>query len=167
LIWVIYQVAWGPFIFIFLGFLVGSFFLDIDHLIFWLVVRPNLDESKLAQIAWKKWDFRSLIKLAETTHQHHTNLIFHHYFFQVIFTLISFYIFTSTSDIFTKSLVLAINLHLLVDEFIDFKRDPKHLQLWLFAREEKQLPINYLKYYLLLFLAINLVFIFILINSVL
>lgn len=165
LLWLFQKVVWYNYVFLFSGLLWGSFFLDIDHLIYWFYLEPNLDESHLAKTAWKKGDFRSLLKLLETTHSHHTSLIFHHYFFQIIITLISIFVFTSSSSIFAKAFLLAINLHLLTDEIKDFYRDPSHLKLWLFARENKQLPTDSLKYYLLTFLVINLFFIVFLISS--
>jgi len=165
LLWIFQKVVWYNFIFLFSGFLFGSFFLDIDHLVYWFYLEPNLEESRLAQIAWKKGDYRSLLKLLEATHTHHTNLIFHHYFFQIVITLISFFVFTSSSGVFPKSFLLAINIHLLVDEVVGFKSNPEHLKLWLFAREKKQLPTESVKYYLLTFIVINLLFTLFLFSS--
>ena len=164
-VWLFQKSVWYNFIFLLFGFVWGSFFLDIDHLIYWFYLEPNLDESRLAQSAWKKGDFKSLLKLLESTHNHHTNLIFHHYFFQIIITFISFFVFTSSSSIFIKAFLLAMNIHLLVDEFKDYQSDPEHLKFWLFAREKQQLPTDSLKYYLLIFLIINLLFTLFLISS--
>jgi len=165
LIWLLSHVVYYNFIFLFLGLLVGSLILDIDHLIFWFYLRPNLEESRLALMAWKKGDFRSLLKLLESTHLNHTNLIFHHYFFQVVMVIISFFVFTSSEFIFAKAFLLAVNIHLLFDEFNDFFQNPRHLQDWLFARENKQLPLNSLKPYLIFFTLISLVFTYLLISS--
>jgi len=165
LIWLIQKVTWFNFVFLFSGFLWGSFFLDLDHLVYWFYLEPNLEESLLAKIAWSKGDFSSLLKLLASTHQNHTNLIFHHYFFQIVLTIISFFVFTSSNGVFTKAFLLAINIHLLVDQIKDFQQDPEHLKLWLFAREKKQLPTESLKYYLLTFAILNLIFIFFLIFS--
>jgi hypothetical protein len=164
LIWFLSHTAYYNFIFLFSGLLIGSFFLDIDHLLFWFFLRPNLEESHLALIAWKKGDFRSLVKLLESTHQHHTNLIFHHYFFQVVLVLFSFFVFTSSNFVFAKAFLLAVNIHLLVDEINDFFQNPSHLQDWLFARENKQLPLKTLKPYLIIFSLISLIFTYLLIN---
>lgn len=163
--WLFQKTVWYNFVFLFFGLLWGSFLLDIDHLIFWFYLKPDLEESLLAKNAWKKGDFKSLIKLLESTHENHTNLIFHHYFFQIVLTFISLFVFTSSSSIFAKALLLAINIHLLVDEIKDFKHNPEHLKLWLFARENKQLPTDSLKYYILTFVVLNLIFTFILFSS--
>lgn len=163
--WLIAKNAWYQFIFLFLGLTFGSFFLDIDHLIYWLYLNPNIEESKLAQIAFKKRDFLSLTKLLEATHQKHTNLIFHHFFFQVVLTAISVFIFTSSNNIFAMGLMLALNVHLLVDEVTDYRRDPRHLQDWLFAREEKQLPLDLLPKYMAIFFITTFIFFILLLRS--
>lgn len=165
IIWIFSKVVWYQYIFLFFGLFWGSFFLDIDHLVYWFYLKPDLEESRLAQLAWKKGDYISILKLLEATHHLHTSLIFHHYFFQIVITLISFFVFTSSSGIFPKAFLLAINFHLLIDEIRDYKKDPEHLKLWLFARENKQLPTESLKYYLYTFIVINLLFTAFLISS--
>lgn len=164
-IWIIRQVSVFQFIYLFSGLAWGAFILDLDHLIYWFYLKPNLEESRLAQFAFKNRDFNSLIKLLESTHKTHTSLIFHHYFFQIILALISIFVFTSSSSVFAKSFLLAINIHLLVDQIYDYRHQPKHLQKWLFAREPHQLSLKYLPHYLLVFVTLTLGFVFLLINS--
>jgi len=165
LFWILNQVYFPQFIYLFFGFFWGSFILDTDHLIYWFFINPNIEESKLAQFAFKKKDFTSLLRLLESTHKGHTSLIFHHYFFQAILALFSFFIFTSSNNVFVMAFILAINVHLLVDQITDYQKDPKHLQNWLFAREKKQLPVTSLKYYLGTFTLLTLLFFFFLIRS--
>lgn len=164
-VWFFYKVSYFNFIFLFFGLLLGSFFLDFDHLIYWLYLNPNIEESRLAQIAFKKYDFRSLLKLLEFTHQKHINLIFHHFFFQVVMALISVFVFTSSDSPFAMAFLLALNIHLLVDEINDYRLDPGHLQDWLFARETKQLPRRYLIHYILIFVFLTVVFTLLLLKS--
>jgi hypothetical protein len=151
--------------YLFAGLLLGSFVLDTDHIIYWYMLRPNLEESRLAQAAIRKYDFKSALGLLESTHKGHNNMVFHHYFFQVILSLTTFFVFTSSTSIFTKSFLLALNIHLLIDEINDFYFDKKLLQKWLFAREAKQLSVKSLKYYILTFVGLVLVFLFLLLNS--
>jgi hypothetical protein len=165
LYWLIAKNAWYQFIFLFLGLSVGSFMLDVDHLLYWLYLNPNVEESRLAQIAFKKHDFISLIKLLEATHHKHTNLIFHHFFFQVVLAAISVFVFTSSGNVFVMSLMLALNIHLLVDEIVDYRRNREHLQDWLFAREQKQLPLSFLPKYIGFFIVTTLIFFFLLLKS--
>lgn len=150
-VWIFTKTNYLNYIYLLTGLGLGSYILDIDHLIFWLFLQPNLEESRLAQLAWKKGDWRSLIKLLKITEHQHLSLIFHHYFFQVVLTIFSFFVFTSTSSIFIKAMLLAINFHLLIDEILSYKSNPKLLQQWLFARESKQFALASLKYYLYFF----------------
>jgi hypothetical protein len=163
--WLFNQVVYYEFIYLFLAFCLGAFFLDTDHLIYWLYLQPNLEESRLAQAAIKNKDYKSILKLLEITHKNHVSLIFHHYFFQIVLILVSFFVFTSSSSVFTMAFLLALNIHLLVDEFVDFSRDPGHLQSWLFAREKKQLTAKSLQYYLFIFVGLTALFAIFLINS--
>ncbi len=164
-IWIFNRVAWYQFFFLFLGLFIGSVFIEVDHLIYWFFLHPELEESQLALTAWKKKDFKSLFKLFQSTHHQHTSLIFHHYFFQIILTLISFFIFTSTPNIFIKAFTLATGLHLLLKEYYDYRENPEFLKSWLFAREKKQLPTSSLQYYLYIFATFNLLFTLLLIFS--
>jgi len=152
-------------LYLFLGIFFGTIILDADHLIFWYFLKPNIDESRLARTTIKNFDIKSLIKLIIASHSTHHNLIFHHYFFQSILVLFTFFIFTSTSNLFVLSLVFSLNLHLLIDEYVDFFINPKILQKWLFAREEKQLPVKFLNRYLTFFSIFLIIFIILLFYS--
>jgi hypothetical protein len=166
-IWIINQVPFLSFVQLALGLLIGAFFLDIDHIIYWLYINPNTEESRLAQIALKKRDFDSIIKLIWSTQRDHINLIFHHFFFQVVLVLISVFVFTSTSNTLAMAFLISLNIHLLVDQYEDYQQNPTHLQQWLFARESKQLPITYLGHYLGVFVILTLLLLLLLINSAL
>lgn len=163
--WIFKHAGVLSFIELLLGLGLGSFFLDLDHVIYWLYLEPNLEESKLAQTAIHQKKYKDLLRLLESNHKQHINLIFHHFFFQIILALVSVFIFTSSNSVFTKALVLSLNVHLLVDEIADFKTNPSHLQDWLFAREPKQIPLQYLKHYLTIFTGTCLLFFYILLRS--
>lgn len=150
-------------LYLFLGIFSGSFILDIDHFIFWFFLKPNLEESRLARTAIQNHDVKSVYNLLKASHQTHYNLIFHHYFFQVILVLFSFFIFTLTNNIFVTSLVVSLNLHLIINEIIDYFYSPKSLQKWLFARESSQLPIKFLGRYISVFSFFLVIFITLLI----
>jgi len=165
LIWILFKSPWYNFIYLFFGLGWGAFLLDLDHLVYWLYLNPNTEESRLAQVAFKKYDFVSLLKLLESTHKKHVSLIFHHYFFQVVLALISVFVFTSSDSIFIKSTLLSLNIHLLIDEIDDYRHDKKHLQNWLFARESKQLSINFLGKYIGFFITLCIIFTLLLLKS--
>jgi hypothetical protein len=165
IVWILNKVTAISFISLFLGLFVGSFLLDSDHLIYWFFLHPDSDEGQQAKRFLTDKKYKNLLKLLENTHKNHISLIFHHYFFQAVLVLITFFVFTSTPSVFPKAILMALNVHLLVDEIIDFKTDKKHLQEWLFAREEKQLSLNSLKYYIGVFAFVTSIYLLILINS--
>lgn len=161
---VVFRVNNLQLLFLFLGIILGMFLLDLDHFIFWYFLKPNLEESRLARTALSRHDFKSIFRLIKISHNTHHNLIFHHYFFQIILVLFSFFIFTSTNNLFVHSLTISLNLHLLIDEYIDYFRDPKILQKWLFAREQTQLPVKFLGQYLAVFTVFFVIFVTLLIK---
>ncbi|MFZ2153107.1 MAG: hypothetical protein WAV41_03550 [Microgenomates group bacterium] len=166
LYWFFFKVPYYQYLFLFLGLTTGAYFLDLDHLIYWLYTNPHTEESRLARLAIFKYDFRSVVKLIQSTQYQHTSLIFHHFFFQVVVSLISFFVFTSSDNIFGMAFLLAINSHLLIHEYHDYRFSPLQLQDWLFAREERQLPANYLGKYIAVFMVLNLLFFILLLRSV-
>lgn len=163
--WVFAKVSILNYFLLFLGLSLGSFFLDIDHLIYWFYTHPSLEESRLAKVIFKKNDFKSLLKLLETTHKSHTELTFHHISFQLVLLFVSIFVFTSTSSVLGASFLLSLNIHLAVDELDDFLTNKQHLQNWLFSRLDRQLPLNYLKPYLIFVFSALLFFTFLLLKS--
>lgn len=164
-LWILNGVVWYQYVFLILGFGLGSFFLDIDHLIYWYYRHPELEESKTAILAIEKKDFKNTLLLLESTHKLHTDLLFHHIIFQLVLIAVSFFVFTSSDIIFGKAFLLALNIHLLVDQYEDFRLNPRQLQLWLFARLPQQIPLNFLGKYLLIVLIFVMFFTFLLIKS--
>lgn len=163
--WLFFKVPYYQYIFLFIGLSLGSFFLDLDHIVYWLFMEPNIEESRLARLAIFKYDLRSVVKLIESTEKSHTNLIFHHFFFQVILSLISIFAFTSSDNILGKSFLFSINVHLLLHEYYDYKTNKEYLQDWLFAREQKQLPVAYLGKYIMVFAVLCVLFFILLLRS--
>lgn len=160
LIWILNSVAIIHIILLFLGLVLGAFLLDLDHLIYWLLINPKDPNSQLATTALKKYDFNSILKLYQITRHSHTNLVFHHFFFQIILTFVSVFVFSLSGSAFILGFLLAINLHLLVDQIDDYYTNKEYLQSWLFARENKQLPQKYLGHYIIIFVII-LIFLYI------
>src|SRR4030066_2287279 len=56
--------------------------------------------------------------LAETRYER-TKIIFHTATFQLIFTVLAFWVLTSSGSILGRGLVLAFLLHMLVDQIVD------------------------------------------------
>ena len=138
------------------GLLAGSFILDLDHLVYWLFLYPELSESKKARELLRKKDIGGILLLLSQTHKSHTSLVFHHFIFQAILFVLILFVFTSTGSIFGKGFILSVGAHLLADQWQDWKADPKHLQKWLFARTPfatAPLPSSWIKNYLFFYSA--------------
>jgi len=165
IIWVTFKISNVEIFYLLIGLILGHLFLDLDHIFYWFYRKPNTDESRIAKTTLKKRDLKSFFKLVKAARTSHINLIFHHYFFQISLNLISFFIFISSSNTFILSFLLSINLHLLADEIRDYIYDPKFLQKWLFARENKQLSIKSFKKYLIIFIILFFIFLYLLVKS--
>ena len=145
------------------GLGVGTFLIDADHLVYWYFLNPGISESVKAKelISAKKYK-QALIILSEN-HKSHTSLAFHHFTFQFVLLVVSFFVISSTTSIFGQAIVLAMSAHLLLDQYLDLKSDPDHLKSWLFSRtpfSRLPLPHSWLKGYFSLYCFLFLVLIF-------
>ena len=164
-IWILHHNHISSLILLFLGLLTGTFFLDADHFIDWFYLSPDNDESHQARQLLDSRQYRRLLNFYLDRIHHFHQLLFHHYFVQIILVLFSFFIFTSSGSAFAMGFMLGLNLHLLVHQILDFKSDPTRLQSWLFSKEDYQLPQRYLPHYISAFILINFLFWWLLSNS--
>ncbi|MCL5090814.1 MAG: hypothetical protein M1514_02265 [Patescibacteria group bacterium] len=133
-----------------LGAILGMFLLDLDRIIdaFW--VHP--EEAKIREIReiWERrgiWGVRGIWGKLQKDQQRH--LIFHTVTFQVILLVLAFYILTAGGSLLGSALVMAINLHLLVDEWKNFLQIKKEVVTdWLFWQVKGLLMERYLPFYL-------------------
>jgi hypothetical protein len=160
-----WQFDWGL-IGLWLGAILGTFFLDIDHLVYWFVTKPFQPDSIQAKEIWKTKGFKGLKELKtllEQFHATHTRLVFHSVIGQAVLLLLGFYLITSGGSIFGAGFILSLNLYLLKDEWQDYLANKKdHLSDWLFWQVRGINPAKNLSAYLLivsiLFLGLTLFF---------
>ncbi len=101
------------------GGIVGNFLPDLDHFIYVYFLRPHeLTSQRVGYMMGKRNLSRSLSLLAETRSER-TKLIFHSGLFQLIFIVLAFLVVTSSGSLFSRGIVLAFFLHLLVDQAVD------------------------------------------------
>lgn len=121
-----------------LGVLIGTLLPDIDHLIYSFVLRPEeLDSQRVGSLAKQKQFGRMVDVLYQTKAQRH-DLIFHSVLFQLIFLALAILVVTSSASAFGGGLVLAVVLHLLIDQLADF-RSTGNIANW-FSRLPVRLP---------------------------
>lgn len=117
-----------------LGGLAGTFLLDLDYLLSRYFLQKKI----------------SFAGLAEEISVRHRGLAFHTAIFQAILLMVSFFVLTSSNSNFGSALVLAMNLHLLKDEFWDYRQKGKDaLAEWLFWQIKGDFLRRYLKAYLI------------------
>lgn len=139
--------SWWLLVFI-LGAVLGTYLLDLDHLVYAFWHRKEAVGSKEIREMVLKKDWKGALRVLEGCHQTHTQLLFHQAIFQVIFLGFSLFIATSTASFLAKGLVMAMNLHLLKDEWQDQIKNPAHLNEWLFWQYGEPVDLRKQKYYL-------------------
>lgn len=103
-----------------LGGLVGLVLPDVDHLIYIYVLRPHeLTAQRASRMVSQRKPLAALNLLASTRSERQ-DLIFHNNLFQFVMFVFTFFVLSSTSNLFGRGLVIAFMLHLTVDQIIDF-----------------------------------------------
>lgn len=105
---------------IWFGGIIGTYLLDIDHLLYWYILHPEADDSRQAKILFKNQDYKGIYQLLSAVHQSHTKLIFHTALLQIVLLILSVYVLTSGGSVFGSALIMAANLHLLKDVWHDY-----------------------------------------------
>ena len=112
-----------------LGGAIGTILPDADHLIYVLFLNPQELTSQRVSFLIKRREISRVISLLYETRKERQNLVFHSFLFQVIFFVFAFFIVSSTSSILVRGIVLAMSLHLAVDQLADYL-DMKNLNNW-------------------------------------
>lgn len=102
----------------FLGVVVGTYFVKIDQLIYIYFTLPEAHLSLQTRWLIKQKRYRDSLRLLDQR-SGEQRLAFHSALFQVVWVVLAFFTLTSTSVIFGKTLVMAIGLTLLVQEWED------------------------------------------------
>lgn len=113
------NISFLPFL---IGGIVGTLLPDIDHIIYVYYLHPYEVTSQRVMYQAQKGNLMASWDLLSNTRSERKDLILHTVVFQIIFVLLSFLVFTSSTSLFGRGLVLAFLLHLLVDEYLDLKQ---------------------------------------------
>jgi len=147
-----------------LGGLLGTFLLDIDHLLYVLAIYPHELTSMRVKRLIDQRQFKDALVLLADTRGERVKLPFHNALFQPIFYVFCFFVLTSTGSLFGAGLVMTMALHLLMDEFelLLAGRD-EYLRKWLFWQVKGEVSLQNQKFFvflmLLVFLGLNLLLI--------
>lgn len=129
-----------------LGILIGTMLPDLDHLIYVYYLKPHELTSQRTMRFMKQRKFRQVLDLLYNTRSERYSLVFHSGLFQVIFSVFSFYVLTSSGNFFGRGLVLAFLLHLVLDQYLDLMLN-KNIQNW-FHNFQVNLNEKQAKYYI-------------------
>lgn len=149
-------------IWIWLGGIVGTYLLDIDHWLYWFWLHPEADDSQKAKeilltiktkniIGSVRGIIRDWYRLLVDWHSTHTRLVFHSVVFQAVLLVLTVYILSSGGSNFGSGLVLAMNLHLLKDVWQDyFVKGKDGLAEWFLWQVRDLRAEKYLQAYLII-----------------
>lgn len=98
-----------------LGGVMGLFLVYIDHFIYAFSLKPSDPASRQAAGLVNNKKYLESLKILLKEHNQNDRLIFHSVLFQLIFLGFAFFVFTSTSGLLGRGIVLGILIHLLVD----------------------------------------------------
>ena len=151
-------------ILLWLGGLVGTFLLDIDHLLYTLWIYPQELTSIRVRNLIEQRRFKDALILLVDTHEERFKFSFHNALFQPILYVVCFFVLTSTGSLFGTGLVMAMALHLLKDEFSSLLRvGDEFTRKWLFWQIKTEVSFYNQKLFvvlmLLIFLGLNLLLI--------
>jgi len=114
------------YVFLWIAVLLGYYLPIIDHLFYAFVLRPNAEVSKNIRILVSPKMFisrkrmRNLVDYINATIDQREKLIIHTAYFQVIFSVLTFYVLSSSGGVIGRGLVYGFSLRLLVEQVVEF-----------------------------------------------
>lgn len=111
------------------GGVIGTILPNIDHLIYVFFLNPQELTSQRVSFLLKRKEIFRIFSLLSETRSERKNLIFHTFVFQIIFIIVTFLVFSSSTSLIARGIVLAFSIHLLVDQSIDMS-ELKNLNNW-------------------------------------
>lgn len=120
------SLAYWPF---WVGGVAGTLIIDVDHLIYVFFLNPQELTSQRVNFLFKKREIGRVLTLLYETRRERKNLIFHTFVFEIVFFIFGFLMITSSSSFFVRGIILAMLLHLMVDQLSDFL-EMKNLSNW-------------------------------------
>jgi hypothetical protein len=147
-------------VWLWLGGLFGTYFFDLDHFLYLLVINPHELTSQRVQRLLQQKKFKETLVLVTETASERTHLPLHSALFQIINLVLCLFVLTSTNNLFGSGMVMGMALHLLKDEIGEvLGKQEERLKRWLFWQVKFEVSLESQKIYLvvvtLIFLALN------------
>lgn len=96
------------------GGVMGLFLVNIDHLLHVFVFKPYELTSQRVATLIKNRRIKDALTLLYDTRDERTNLIFHAFNFQLLFLILTFWLMSSSGNLFGRGLVLSFLLNLVI-----------------------------------------------------
>lgn len=107
----LYSLNYWP---LYVGGLVGLFMPNIDHLLHVFVLKPQELTSLRVIALFKNKQLKEAITLLYDTREERKDLMFHTVMYQLIFAVLTFWVVSSSGNLFGRGLVLAYYLSLVL-----------------------------------------------------
>lgn len=107
----LYSFSYWP---LYVGGLIGLFMSYIDHLLYVFVFYPQELTSQRLNLLVKNKQYKDALVLLHDTCEERKNLIFHTLLFQIIFVILTFWVVSSSGNLFARGLVLSYFLSLVI-----------------------------------------------------
>lgn len=124
----LYSFSYWP---LYIGGLVGLFMPNLDHLLHIFVFKPQELTTQRALLLLRNKEYKNLLMLIYDTREERIDLIFHTTLFQIIFTVLTFWVVTSSVSLFAKGLVLAYMLSLVIFNLKKYVAKTENNFVWL------------------------------------
>lgn len=132
------------------GGAVGWQLIRTDRLLWVYFSHPEEKMSLYIKNLIKKGNFKQAILDLEKYKDYQRHLSFRSALFQAVWVVLAFFAMTSTPSFFGKGLIMALGLHLLVDEWEDQLKNPQKLNSWLFWQIKRKITLQEQKTFLYL-----------------
>lgn len=97
-----------------IGGVIGLFLANVDHLLYVFVFKPYELTSQRVMALIRNKRFKEALILLYDTKSERTDLIFHSFNFQIIFLILTFWLMSSSGNLFGRGLVLSFLLSMVI-----------------------------------------------------
>lgn len=124
----LYSFSYWP---LYVGGLIGLFMSYIDHLLYVFVFYPQELTSQRVILLVKNKQYKDALVLLHDTCEERKNLIFHTPLFQIIFAILTFWVVSSSGNLFARGLVLSYFLSLIIFNLKKYIAKTENNFIWL------------------------------------
>lgn len=126
----------------------GWLLVFLERLVWVYWTKPQTQLATEARYLISQRRFKAVGQLLMMRSQEQIELSFHSALFQAVWVPLALFAITSTASMFGKGMIMGLGLHLLYDEWQDYRRSPELLRSWLFWQIKRTVSFQEQKVYL-------------------